>query len=230
MAEKGVWYLHIAGEVFGPVDTKAVKLMLEQNRVQFVDFIWTESFENWERISDIDIFAEFLPKPPKIPVPNLPKISRGSPKIRMKEVAEKRAPEPEPVEEEEEEEPTPAPAPKAAPKRAPEPQPKAAPKIRRHVQVEYAEKIEVDGYGIYPAMNLREGGVMLKAKTPLPIGLEVKLSVPLPNLKKPLEMTGLVIRHAGDAEEQGFAVEFTRVNPAHKKAIQQFLERPETEA
>lgn len=220
--EKTGWYLHIAGEVFGPVDTKAVTLMLQQNRVQFVDFIWTENFSGWERICDIDIFMELMPLAPKTPVPSVPKVSRTGPKIRMKDVAGEAA----------------ARAPRAqakvvAPEDAalPKPAPKrAAAKVRRHTQVEYREKIEVQGYGFFPAINLREGGLMLRAKTPLPVGLEVKLLVPLPGLEKPMEMTGLVIRHAGDKEDFGFAVEFTRVNPAHKKVILQFLERPESDS
>lgn len=200
------WHLHIAGEVFGPVDTKTVVTMLQQNRVQFVDFIFTEAFSDWERICDIDIFSDLLPQKPSDPPPRGPTVRKN--KIRLKDRTSS--------------EDTP---PVAAPPVRPLP-PREKAQVRRHTQLDLRVKVSLQGIGDFKAVNIREGGVMLESRDPPPVGTEVKLSMPLPGAEEPLEMTGLVIRHTGGRESPGFAVEFTRVNPAHLKLIRAYLENP----
>ncbi|NUM88762.1 MAG: PilZ domain-containing protein [Bdellovibrionales bacterium] len=203
MAPEGtVWFLHIAGAAFGPVDTKTVVTMLQQNRVQFVDFIFTEAFSDWERICDIDIFADLLPAKPEAPPPSAPKVKVPAAEPLVTEASSATE------------------APKSAPARE-------RARVRRHTQLAFRAKVSLEGIGDFRAVNIREGGVMLESRDPPAVGTEVRLSVPLPGAGESLEMTGLVIRHTSGKETPGFAVEFTRINPAHLKLIRAFLESPE---
>lgn len=63
------WFIHISGENVGPLATNLVVRMLQQNRLQFVDYIWTEGFENWARISEVEDFAEHMPPFPSVEFP-----------------------------------------------------------------------------------------------------------------------------------------------------------------
>lgn len=68
MAEKQ-WYVCINNEVFGPLDAGAVQVMLQQSRVQFMDFMWREGMSKWTRISEVVQFASLIPGYPKAPLP-----------------------------------------------------------------------------------------------------------------------------------------------------------------
>jgi Tfp pilus assembly protein PilZ len=72
-------------------------------------------------------------------------------------------------------------------------------------------------------VNISEGGVFLRAEVPLPIGTELKFGLEIKGIAKKLDMTGVVIRHGQAENIEGFAVEFIRQNPAHKRLIQEFL-------
>lgn len=201
---KSSWYVHLQGENVGPLSTATVTSMLQQNRLQFVDFIWEESLTKWHRIMDLDQFASLLPTYPKAAIPK----EATAPKAA--------APEPKPS-------PAKAAMPKAAAKKSAPPKETKPPLGKFHRVRAQGAKVELDGHGDFGVVNLSEGGVFLESNSPIAVGTEVALSLELPGLDKKLELTAVVIRHGIAEEISGFAVEFTRLNPAHRRLLRDFI-------
>lgn len=204
------------GENLGPLPTEAVKGMLRQNRLQFTDFIWCKGNKKWHRIYEIDEFEMLMPPYPESGVP--------SDDVSGSEAAAEPAPKPksEPRAEPKAES---APKPKAEPKLAPKTVPKTDPQFphsRPRVGIE-AQLVSKE-HGAFVVVNVSEGGVFLKADDPIPVGTDVKFSLQSNKLPKILDMTGIVIRHSNPNDVfKGFAIEFTRVNPAHKRLLQDYV-------
>src|SRR4051812_3052742 len=111
------WFLHILGETMGPLSTEVVKSMLQQNRLQFADFLWCEELTKWTRVSDVHDFAALLPPYPDAPIPK----KSGSGTGKGREPVPEPEPEPEPVSAPAKSKAHQAPAAKAAPAPAPAP-------------------------------------------------------------------------------------------------------------
>jgi hypothetical protein len=199
------WYLHIQGETFGPVSTQVVTIMLRQNRLLFSDYVWAKGLTKWSRLGDLHQFASLMPPYPNAPIPG-----DDAPE----------APAPKPARQA-------APVAQAAPVVQPEPGiPPNQHRLRRYPRIPLPGTVEVAGYGVFELIDLSEGGIFLKAGTTnIPHGTDVKFSLAANAFPKPLDMTGLVIR-AGDSDDgtKGFAIQFTRVNPAHKRVIQEYVQ------
>lgn len=208
------WYVHIQGENIGPLSTANVTSMLQQNRLQFVDFIWEESMTKWHRILDLDQFASLLPPYPKA----------GIPRVETNDKAAE------------------VPAPKPSPVKATTPPTKAAttvadaagatasskkqkkPALGKFQRVlATGAKVEIEEHGRFSVVNMSEGGIFLESNKPPLVGTEVTLQLELPGIEKKLDLTGVVIRHGIAEEIVGFAVEFTRLNPAHKRVLRDFI-------
>lgn len=98
--------------------------------------------------------------------------------------------------------------------------------IRRHTRVRLEGNVNVDGYGNFTAFDLSEGGLFIVANTPIPFGTDVKIRLESPAFPKAMDMTGIVIREGlSEAGEAGFAIQFTRVNPAHRRVIQDYVKQ-----
>ena len=232
------WYCHIQGETFGPVPTDVVTIMLRQNRLQFSDWIWTGGLTKWMRIGDLHQFAAFLPPYPAAPIPAQEAVvpSHEVPTPTSVAAAVPVVAAPRPV--------APAPpAPVAAPSPPPTPRPttessaRAAPRaesplkawIRRYGRVRLNAKVVIEGYGTYDSADISEGGIFIKASSPIPFGTDLKLLIEAPFLQKPLDMTGIVIREGASEEgDNGFAIQFTRVNPAHRRLIHDYVKSQTT--
>lgn len=96
--------------------------------------------------------------------------------------------------------------------------------IRKHVRVQFEAKVTVDGYGTFKATNVSEGGVFLKAAKGIPLGTDLKFTLECSALEKPLSMTGILIREGQSDGESGLAIEFTKMNPAHRRLLQQIVQ------
>jgi Tfp pilus assembly protein PilZ len=193
---KSTWYVHIQGENIGPLSTANVSSMLQQNRLQFVDFIWAESLTKWHRIMDLDQFASLLPQYPKV----------GIPAVAVEERVETPARKPSPA------------------KEAPVKSPTKKPALGKFQRVRgLGAKVQIEEHGSFNVVNMSEGGIFLESKQPPFVGTEVTLSLELPSVEKKLDLTGVVIRHGIAEEIVGFAVEFTRLNPAHKRVLRDFI-------
>lgn len=295
------WYVYSQGASFGPLETSVVLLMLKQNRLSPVEFIWSEGMTVWERVRDMKEFGgEDLPPYPQVPIPPEQSEDAGEgaqeeveqEEVEQEEVAQETEPEPvvkavpKPVVKAKpvikavpkpEAEPAPAPSAssgatkflsklvpgsaKAAPA-AQEPAPVVAkPKlavakpasaalppqkpgalrakmlakkaagvkakpyvtIRRFERVSIDATLKANGYGVMKVMNLSEGGVLLKADKEVSVGTNLKFKMTSKQLKKsPLMMTGVIVR-SGFPKNKELAVEFTRVNPAHKRVLCEYV-------
>jgi uncharacterized protein (TIGR02266 family) len=216
---KTAWYVHVDGENIGPFSTEKVTSMLQQNRFQFVDFIWAKHLTKWHRISDLDQFASLMPAYPKI---SIPENSSAEPPPPPKHEP-KSEPAPKPVAAPKAE---PAPVKKESPKKEPpkkEKEPEPFPSVRKFMRVPAkGEKVIVSDQS-FTVINISEGGIFLKSAKPLSIGTEVKMELHIPGQEKELPMTGVVIRHGEVDKHAGFAIEFTRLNPAIKRILQQYV-------
>lgn len=230
MSQNKNWFVHLGEEIFGPVPTEVINVMLRQSRLQFTDFIWSTGLTKWVRIIDVDDFAGILPAYPRTPIPLA---KNTQPQIVEEEVFEEEAEEQEEVEE-----------PKIVVKKAPvkthteKPKlpkvpsedvrtgnlsgnpPKPGAKLSVFPRMKLKGKINIEGTGSFKIVDLSEGGLFVAAKESIDIGTEVVFTIEADVFKELLPMTGVVIRHGDRYDERGFAVEFMRVNPIYKRLIQ----------
>jgi Tfp pilus assembly protein PilZ len=218
------WFVHLGGEVFGPVTTETVVIMLRQTRLHFSDFIWQAGFTKWTRISDVDDFARLLPPYPQIPIPK----NSGKAQEVVEEAKEESTPTIPFLKEE-----TRAPArtgrvatkaDKAADlKDLKETVVKKLKMLAAHPRYEVHGTVQVESGKTYKIVDLSEGGVFLATKEPLEIGTEINFTLEADGLGEKLRMAGVIIRHGDRHNQAGFAVEFMRLNPVFKRLIQTFL-------
>lgn len=206
------WFIHIEGEAIGPLSSDKVILMLQQNRLQFVDYIWCKTFTKWYRVSEVDEFAKLLPDYPQIPVPHFSK--KELEETELEEREELKPPEPGLKVELKEE----------LKKTAEKIIKKKWPKIRKFPRIgNHDVTATVKGHGDFQILNLSEGGVFFKSQKPIEIGQEVQFTLYFKSEKKTLEMTGIVVRHGEVDRQQGFALQYRRLNPAHKSFLENYI-------
>jgi uncharacterized protein (TIGR02266 family) len=197
--------------------TQAILTMLKQKRVEHYEFAWCQGLDRWVRLCEIPEFSADLPAYPKVQFPG----SESAVEASIHQHSSKAEPvkaEPVKVEPTSEEPPkAPPPAPAAAPK------PKDWPKVRRAVRMPVKGKVEVEKEGSFDVLNVSEGGVFVKAKAPLEMGTELRFKLKLEDIEKAFDMTGVVIREGEGEGQKGFAIEFTRLNPAHRRAIVELI-------
>lgn len=225
------WFIHIQGETFGPIPSDVVQIMLRQNRLQFSDFVWTEGLTKWTRISEVHHFVHLMPPYPQAPIPTGGQITSGA--IPAAAPAEP-PPFREPLPRVAAAAPAAAQAPRAAAAPMAQPTPTVRPQgvpdtplkawIRRYGRVTMEGSVSVDGQGVFPVVDISEGGVFLSASSPIPFGTDLRFRLDSPSLTKSLDMTGIVIREGNSEDGQaGFAIQFTRVNPAHRRVIHEYV-------
>lgn len=199
---KNAWFVHIQGETFGPVSTSVIQIMIRQNRLQFADFLWTEGMNKWVRIGELKEFSTLMPSYPSVPIPNEAALPNDT-----TEAVE-----------------VPTPAPVAQPSRQRSAEAPSKNWIRRYSRVPTDAKASVSGHGSFRAVDIGEGGVFFASDTPVAFGTDLRFVLTGGPFAKPVEMTGIVIRE-GESEtgEIGFAVQFTRMNPAYRRIIQDYV-------
>jgi hypothetical protein len=209
MNEK-TWYLHVDGEAVGPMSTNALTKMIRQNRCNAADYVSNQGGE-WTRLGDCGEFGSCWPTTPKIAAPatsaakakliEMP--DEGTSDFARPEPKAKVAPAPKkPVAVA-----APAPEPVAPPKPAPKPAP--APKPLQPIDA----VAKVNGTK-HKVAQLTETAVLFEDAS-LEVGTDVKVRLESPAFPKGLELTGIV------ATENKIA--FTRMNPAHRRSISQYL-------
>ncbi len=76
----------------------------------------------------------------------------------------------------------------------------------------------------FPALNLSASGIFLAAEEPPEVGREVRVVLSLPPNGIFLRMQGLVVRHAGGSEPNGFAVVFEAVDDRTRSDLKEFVQ------
>lgn len=221
MPEK-LWFVNIRGETFGPIGTSVVMGMLKENRLQFTDFLWTEGLTRWQRIQDLHEFAALIPPYPTGRIPTAEHLEQAEPSITFRQ--------PQPVALVPEAPPLPG-AIKIPDAQRPVrtgPSPKA--KFRRNARVELDAHVSVEGHGLFEAVDISGGGLLLKGRDGIRISTDVKFRIESAHFSKVLDMTGVVVREEVCGGHVEFAIEFTRVNPSHKRVIQEYVTQKLAEA
>ena len=96
--------------------------------------------------------------------------------------------------------------------------------IRRDTRVPLRGRVKIENLGSFEIINISSVGLFLKASSALPVGREVTFLLESDAFEKSLEMTGVVVREGLASENHGFAIDFTRVNPASRRVIQKYIE------
>jgi hypothetical protein len=247
------WYVHIEGETLGPVSAESVKNMLAKSRLGFADFVWRPGLTKWVRVYDMDEFAAGLPPYPQSPIPEAlghappakapapaparakkPAPEEHKPLIRAKapepEAPEARGPVPSKQAVHSDMPANVMPLPVNDERRKPDARVSAErrkwPKTRYAVRVPIEGKVESKEYGTFKVSNISEGGLFIRSKDPIAVGTDIKFRLVCEELGKHLDMTGVVIRQGIVVEGHvGFAISFTRLNPAHKRLIDEYVDK-----
>jgi len=221
------WFVHIQGETFGPVSIDVIQIMLRQNRLQFSDYVWSDGLTRWTRIGDLHQFVGLMPPYPSVAIPSAAGNVPPPEPVRARAApASATAPTATSV-------PLPGSSPVIPPSSGP-PGPAAASRpqaesplkawIRRYGRVTIEGSVAIDAFGTYPIVDLSEGGVFLKSAAAIPFGTDLRFRLDSPSFPKPLDMTGIVIREGASEDGQaGFAIQFTRVNPAHRRMVHEYV-------
>lgn len=226
------WYVHIDGQVLGPLTQDAVTKMLTQNRLSFVDYLWCDSLLKWHRVLEVDEFAKHLPAYPEIPIPNAkaaevsvtktqqvtitpPKAEQIKPAIKKEPLTKKAV-----VQETKTEI-----VDTASKEKKPA---KKIEKIKglKSNRIWLKESVaEIEGHKPFPILNLSDSGLFLQSEKPIEIGTTTRLVLKLDQAEKPLSMDAIVVRHGEADGKKGFAVQFRRLNPAHKRLLLELIEK-----
>jgi len=221
------WFIHIQGETFGPLSADIVTLMLRQQRLHFSDFAWAEGMKKWTRLGETAPFENMMPPYPDAPIPQAGKgeeeaprrtpspkvaaalalVKRGHGAQAAAAVLIEETPEPAP--------PPPVVIPKLAPKEV---------GVRRRERVEIHATVMLADRVKHRVLNISETGVFIKAPRGVEVGTDVKFTLESPEFPKPLEMTGILIREDQEDGENAVALEFTRVNPAHRRILKEYVD------
>jgi hypothetical protein len=236
------WYVHIEGETLGPLSTDSVKNMLAKSRLGFADYLWRPGLTKWVRVFDMDEFAAGLPSYPKSPIPeaqvpaetghaksnharaNHPRANH--PRTERTRVEDALDPAPLTVEKADNVTQLPVPEAKLKPDARATAERRKWPKTRYAIRVPIEGKIDIQGHGSFHVTNISEGGLFIRSKDPIPVGTDIKFKLHCPDLGKTMDMTGVVIRQGIVVEGHvGFAISFTRLNPAHKRLIDDYVNK-----
>ncbi len=237
MSQK-TWFLHVSGDALGPLSTAQVVKMLTQSRATAGDFVWTEGLTEWVRIANCEDFEAHLPEMPEIAIPKAAEVVEEEEEVA--EVEEEVAETEEVIEEEPEYVPPPKPklvpkpvaktAPKPVAKLAPKPAPKPVvkkapvPEVRQwYVPIDATVKI--NGGKPVKVFDITEGGLVAASADGVSVGDDVKLVLQSPTMGKPLDLTAVVVRDEAFEGKSSLAVEFTRMNPVHRRTIAGYISK-----
>ena len=95
------------------------------------------------------------------------------------------------------------------------------PEVPAHAAINATAKI--DGGSAVKVLDISETGVVFDKSAKVEVGADVKLKIESSALGKALDLTGLVVSDDSFEGKGAFTVEFTRMNPAHKRVISNYL-------
>jgi hypothetical protein len=195
------WFVHVCEQTLGPLSEPGLLLLLRQGRVQFVDFAWTEGMDKWERLLNIPKLANHLPPFPSVEVPSS-NPTKVTPRIPESELPT---------------DPT-IPAKRSSFVRH---------EFRREDRATVIATVRFDPQDEHDVVNISETGLLLKLKRDIPmIGKEVRFLLIAREFEAPLEMTGILVREQFSEAHQNFvAIEFTKINPIHRRQIKAYVDR-----
>lgn len=102
--------------------------------------------------------------------------------------------------------------------------PESWPKVRKFIRIPISGYVEIKTHGQYEVSNIAERGLFVKAREPLSVGTEISFRFHSTAFDKPWDLTGVVIRQGDFDGVIGFAIELTRLNPVHKRAISDYIQ------
>jgi len=101
--------------------------------------------------------------------------------------------------------------------------------FRRPLRVKVTEKVS-GLFEHFGSTNISAGGMFLKSERPHPVGSELELEFALPGRDGVVSVAARVVRTVPPGNrggyEPGMGVEFTEIDPADKKAIEEFVREP----
>ena len=92
---------------------------------------------------------------------------------------------------------------------------------RRHARKNVSMWAQIDGTLRHPVLNLSEGGLFLLCETPLVVGRELHVELPLP--LRTLQVEGRVVHATATEEWSGNGIQLTTIAPEDSDALRSFL-------
>ncbi len=114
------------------------------------------------------------------------------------------------------------------------PEPKAAipnrdGMIQRQERTPLEGWVRLDNSDLHRVINISETGLLVSIPQNVPIiGKEIRFRLESPAFGKPLELTGVLVREDFSNQENAVAIEFTRLNPAYRRMIKEYVQLNET--
>ncbi len=212
---KSAWFFCLHNEVIGPISAPSLSKMVSECRITGSDYVWAEGMPGWTRVSECSEFAALLPKAPTAALPtSAPKPEKAAQKAAEPTPKPAKAPEAAPK-------PKVAAAPASAPAPAPAPAPAAAPAPAPRAELDAL--VKVNGGAACKVLELSESSIVFEKVAGIEVGSDVKLKIESPSLGKPIEVTAILSREEAYQGKPALGADFTRMNPAHKRLIANYL-------
>lgn len=120
-------------------------------------------------------------------------------------------------------------APKSDPRSVPSVPARGEPVINRPSRVPIEGSVRFDNGEHHRLVNISESGCLVAIPQNVPlIGKEVKFHLEAPAFGRSLELTGVLVREDFSTAENAVAIEFTRLNPAYRRLIREYVQQRET--
>ncbi len=215
------WFLHVDGDTIGPLTESVVYALLEKRRLQFSDFGWTEGMANWVRLGELSAFNHLVPSSPSGEIPRTAAAAaQMTPSAKITAGARTET--------------IPARAnvvPMHVVKNSKNASHTPVPSRSHRVEIPRMQRVTLDGIitledgSRHEILNLSESGIFINLPDDIPIiGTEVRFTLHAKALGKSLDMTGLLVREQIRDGENAVAIEFTRVNPVHRRVLKSYVE------
>jgi len=101
---------------------------------------------------------------------------------------------------------------------------------RRSPRVRGGFNIEIANFEtkiIADTINISSSGIYCQSSQPIPLFREIELNIMLPNIKKPIDCAGVVVRSekAPSKDRYNIAVFFNDISPEDKKQLSAYIEK-----
>lgn len=188
------WFVCLQDEVIGPLSESAIFTLIRNQRLGAGDFGWREGLSGWVRLSEAPELTSFFGKTPRV----LPPFKQpGASKAEAKPATVAKS----------------------------EPTGTSPVRPNRAQRAPLEGWVRLDNGDLHRVINISETGVLVSIPHNVPIiGKEVKFRLESPAFGKPLELTGVLVREDFSTQENAVGIEFTRLNPAYRRMIKEYVQ------
>lgn len=197
-----LWYVCLQDECVGPMMETTIYCFIRNQRLGGHDYVWREGLQSWTHLSATPEFSGYFAKTPRV----LPPLKAPAfPTVGVPTKHEAKA-------------------------QVTVTKPDGTVLNRGH-RVPIEGWIRFDAGDLHKVLNISESGILVSIPQNVPmIGKEVRFKLESPVFGRPMDMTGVLIREDFSSAENAVAIEFTRLNPAYRRLIKEYVQQNEKKA